>query len=128
MSALLWTGALLALGVGIAHSVLGERYLLTRLFRRESLPKLFGSDRPTRRILRFAWHLTTLAWWGFGAQMALAARAAGPNGPDPAATPYLQALAATFLASALVAGISSRGRHPAWIVFLAIAACAWWGG
>lgn len=120
MSALLLTGAVLAFAVGLAHSYLGERYLLIRLFRRQDLPRLFGSDRFTRRTLRFAWHLTTLAWWGFGAQMALAA-------PDPAAVPdrVLHAIAWTFAASALVTGGASRGRHLAWIVFLAIAACAW---
>lgn len=61
-------GAALALGVGAAHSYLGERYILIRLFRRPDLPHLFGSDLFTRRTLRFAWHLTTLAWWGFAVQ------------------------------------------------------------
>lgn len=123
MSALLATGAVLAFGVGLAHSYLGERYLLIRLFRRPDLPQLFGTDRFTRRTLRFAWHLTTLAWWGFGAQMALAASA-------PAAAPdfVLAAIAWTFGLSALVTFAASRGRHLAWIVFLAIAACAWLAG
>lgn len=120
MSPLLATGAVLAFGVGLAHSYLGERYVLIRLFRRPDLPKLFGTDRFTRRTLRFAWHLTTLAWWGFGAQMALAARA-------PAAAPdfVLEAIAWTFGVSALVTFAASRGRHLAWIVFLAIALCSW---
>jgi hypothetical protein len=122
MSALLAIGAVLAFGIGLAHSVLGERYILIRLFRRRDLPKLFGADTFTRRTLRFAWHLTTLAWWGFAAQMALASRA-------PAAeSPLLQAIAWTFLASALLGLAVTRGRHLAWPVFLAIAACAWLAG
>jgi len=52
--------ALLIPALGAAHSVLGERYILIRLFRRSDLPKLFGSDTFTRRTLRFAWHLTTV--------------------------------------------------------------------
>ena len=53
--------ALLGFLLGVAHSVLGERYILTRLFRRENLPTLFGGTEFTTRTLRFAWHLTTIA-------------------------------------------------------------------
>ncbi|HSC80175.1 MAG TPA: hypothetical protein VLC08_07470, partial [Chitinolyticbacter sp.] len=63
----LYLAALLAGLLGLAHSVLGECYILIRLFRRQDLPKLFGSQDFTLRTLRFAWHLTTLAWWGFAA-------------------------------------------------------------
>ena len=56
--------SLLLIFIGIVHSYLGERYILIRLFKRE-LPKLFGSDLFTKKVLRFAWHLTTLAWFGF---------------------------------------------------------------
>ncbi|KRC30570.1 hypothetical protein [Acidovorax sp. Root217] len=49
---------------GLAHSFLGERYILIRLLRREdSLPKVLGSTAFTAGTLRFAWHLTTVAWW-----------------------------------------------------------------
>jgi hypothetical protein len=51
-------------GYGLAHSVLGERYVLMRLFRRTDLPKLFRGAELTIRTLRFAWHLTTIAWQG----------------------------------------------------------------
>ncbi len=63
MQTLLYIGALLAIGIGIAHSYLGERYILIRLFRRDDLPKLFGGPEFTIQTLRFAWHLTTIAWW-----------------------------------------------------------------
>ena len=46
---------------------LGEKYILIRLFKRNNLPKLLGSDWLTKRVLRFAWHLTSIAWWGFAA-------------------------------------------------------------
>ena len=57
-------GAVLAVLIGVAHSVLGERFLLVRLCQRDNLPHLLGSDAFTRQTLRFAWHLTTIAWWG----------------------------------------------------------------
>ena len=123
MTTLLWTGAVLAFAVGLAHSYLGERYVLIRLFRRDALPRLFGDTWFTRRTLRFAWHLTTVAWWGFAAQMAWAASVTSESA---GADLYLQVIAATFAASGVVTCAASRGRHLAWVVFLAIAACAWW--
>jgi hypothetical protein len=112
--------ALLAALVAVAHSVLGERYILVRLFRRADLPRLFGNDRFTRRTLRFAWHLTSIAWLGFAALLGAFAAGAGADGEL-----LLRIVAATFLVHALVTAAASRGRHVAWIVFLAIAALSW---
>jgi hypothetical protein len=55
MTSALYVAAALMVGVGIAHSVLGERYILMRLFRRGELPRLFGGTEFTARTLRFAW-------------------------------------------------------------------------
>ena len=67
MNGWLWLAIALLGGLGLFHSVLGEKYILIRLFRREDLPKLFGTDDFTKRTLRFAWHLTTVAYWGLAA-------------------------------------------------------------
>lgn len=120
MSTALGIAAVLAVGVGIAHSYLGERYILIRLFRRE-LPPLFGSDVFTKRTLRFAWHLTSVAWWGFAA--ILGVFAAGEEAS--ARQVVLRIIAVTFAAHAAVTGGASRGRHLAWPVFLAIAVISW---
>jgi hypothetical protein len=117
-STLLFVAALLAFGVGIAHSFLGEKYLLMRLFRRPDLPALFGGTSFTVRTLRFAWHITTVAWWGFAVMLWLASR--DQLSQDNALT----ALAITMLVTALLILIASRGRHLAWPVFAAIAAAA----
>lgn len=106
--------AFLAFAVGVAHSVLGERYILIRLFRRQDLPKLFGGTAFTTRTLRFAWHLTTIAWWGAAGLFWFLAR--GSLSPAVASG----VLAAVFLCSALLTLAASRGRHLAWIVFLVI--------
>src|SRR4249920_816458 len=71
---LLFFAAFLTFAVGLAHSVLGERYILIRLFRRTDIPHLSGGPEFTIRILRFAWHLTTVAWWGFAAILVLLAQ------------------------------------------------------
>ncbi len=110
--------ALLACAVGVAHSVLGERYILIRLFRRPDLPRLFGGTTFTIRTLRFAWHLTTLAWWGLAAVLLLLIQS--PVAPRRIAL----GVGLTFLASGVAALIGSRGRHLAWIVFLLIGGLA----
>jgi len=111
--------AVLAVAIGAAHSYLGERYILVRLLRRADLPRLFGSDVFTKRTLRFAWHMTTVAWWGLGAVLVMVTGGASARSTGAA-------IAATFLATALLILIGSRGRHLAWIVFLVIAAAAWY--
>lgn len=114
MTALIYVAALLTVAVGIAHSVLGERYILSRLFRREDLPKLFGGSQFTVRTLRLAWHVTSVAWWGFAAVLVLLAR----HTVWSAGLSYI--LAATFLVTGAVTLIISRGQHLAWLVFLVI--------
>jgi protein-tyrosine-phosphatase len=114
----LLVAALLVFAVGIAHSFLGEKYILIRLFRRPDLRKLLGDSAFTARTLRFAWHLTTVAWWGFGAILVLAAQ----GRLDPAST--LQVLAVTMLVTSFTVLAASRGRHLAWPVFGAIGVIA----
>ena len=107
--------------LALAHSWLGEKFILIRLLRRPDLPHLFGSDLFTRRTLRFAWHLTSIAWAGFGALLAAAAPGALER---PVA---LRGVAVTFAARALLTLAGPRGRHLAWVVFSAIAVLAWLG-
>src|SRR5918999_1332155 len=108
--------AFLTLVIGVAHSWLGERYILVRLFRRQNIPHLLGSDAFTKRTLRFAWHLTTIAW--FGAAALLLVLASYPLGAS--ARMLSGVIATTFLVSAVVAVVGSRGRHLSWVVFLLI--------
>ena len=120
MSNALLVAAALLVGIAAAHSILGERYILMRLFRRGPLPRLYGSDWFTRRTLRFAWHLTSVAWLGFAALLVGSA-----GGAPPGREQVLGVVAITFVLSALVTAVASRGKHFAWPVFLAIAALAW---
>lgn len=119
MKTALLIAALLTFGVGLAHSVLGERYILSRLFRRSDLPHLFGGPEFTERTLRFAWHLTTIAWWGFATILVLLAQ------ESLSAQSVSGVAAVTFLVTSAITAVVSRGRHLAWPVFLAIGAtCA----
>lgn len=119
ISTWLAVAALLIVLLALAHSILGERFILRRLFRRENLPKLFGSDDFTKRTLRFAWHLTTVVWWG----VALLLFTLGTGSIRGS----FLVLSGTAFVSALVALIGSRGRHPAWLVLLIVGTCIWIG-
>jgi hypothetical protein len=115
---MLYFAALLLLATGIAHSYLGERYILIRLFRRGDLPKLFGGTAFTTGTLRFAWHLTTVAWWGFAYMLVAIA------GPGLQSDHLLKAIAVLAFVSGLFPLVFTRGRHLSWIAFFVVAALA----
>ncbi|MBT5902728.1 MAG: hypothetical protein HOH58_11555 [Opitutaceae bacterium] len=119
METMLYAAAALTVLIGCAHSYLGEKFILQRLFRNGNLPPLFGGTEFTQNTLRFAWHLTTVAWWGFAALLIMMADS------SLSASRIGQVIAIVFGIHFLVALIASRGRHFAWIVFLLIAGLAW---
>lgn len=122
MNPYLLVAATILAATGVLHSWLGERYILIRLFRRSDLPRLFGSDLFTRRTLRFAWHLTSIAWWGFAALLLVLAM---QTEMGPASWSVVTVVRWVFLLSALVALVGSRGRHLSWVAFGAVAASLW---
>jgi hypothetical protein len=101
---------------GLAHSYLGERYILVRLFKRDGLPKVLGSTEFTTGTLRFAWHLTTLAWWCL-AYLVLAV-AQGSFTESHA----LRAIGISAIASATLPLYFTRGKHLSWVVFALVGA------
>lgn len=109
---MLQIAAVLVTLLGLAHSVLGERYILTRLFRRE-LPPLFGGVTFTRNTLRFAWHLTTVLALGMGV---LLLQLDGNSSPGT----LLGTLGWTFLVAGVLPLVYTRGRHLAWVVLFAV--------
>ena len=118
---MLQLAALLFVILGVAHSWLGERYLLQRLFRRsDQLPKLLGSTDFTKNTLRFVWHLTTLLGLGFALLLLQLAEHA-----SAAATATI--IGGVAIGGALLALVFTRGRHLSWILFLAAGAlCLAW--
>jgi hypothetical protein len=114
--------AVLTAMVGIAHSYLGERYILIRLFRRGNLPDLFRKHDFTRRTLRLAWHVTTLLAFGFTAVLLVLA-----SQDREEIRTLARIISVTFAASGLLSLIVVRGRHLSWIAFFAIAVLVWVG-
>jgi len=114
----LYIAVFLLVLVGLIHSILGERYILIRLFRRGDLPTLFGGTEFTRRTLRFAWHITTVAWWGIAAILFLLAQGAISQHN------IALVIGTTSCATALIIFTVSRSTHLAWIVFLIVGCIA----
>lgn len=112
---MLTLAALLLIFIGLVHSYLGERYILIRLFKRD-LPKLFGGDTFTKQVLRFAWHLTTIAWFGFATILF----AMGLN-QENISTTSLYIISMVFLLSGILSFSYTKGRHYSYIVFWAVA-------
>lgn len=107
---------ILLLFVGLAHSYLGEKYILIRLFKRDNLPHTLGSDWFTKRVLRFAWHLTTLTWWGFSAILYVIFSDSTHLTGD-----ILIIVSVVFFLSGLVSFSFSKGKHLSWVFFFLIA-------
>ena len=120
MNILLVIAAVLVALVGIAHSYLGERYILVRLFRRGNLPDLFRKADFTKRTLRLAWHVMTVLGFGFAALLI----ALASSDRDDIRT-MCQIISATFALSGLLSLIVSRARHLPWIAFFVIAGLVW---
>ncbi|MDA9189587.1 hypothetical protein N9O57_01265 [bacterium] len=108
--------SVLCFSIGSIHSYFGEKFILIRLFNKCEVPKLFGDTYFTRRTLRFAWHLTTLAWFGFGV---ILFKENSKLSLDPA---LLKIVGAVFFFSGLLAFCFTKGKHLSWVIFWTISA------
>ena len=113
-----YVGAILLVLIGIAHSYFGERYILIRLFRNNDLPKLFGGTEFTQNTLRFAWHLTTIAWFGFAFLLVHL------SGNTLSEKVIGTIVGVTFILHFLFALVGSKGKHFSWPIFLVIGVVA----
>ena len=121
MEYLLYLAALILLAVAFIHSFCGEKYILIRLFKRDNLPKLFGSDDFTKKTLRFAWHITSVAWLGFAGIIVSLAQ------PELDKAHIAQMIMLTFIAHFIIALFGSKAKHLSWIAFLAVSVLVFFG-
>lgn len=108
-ASLIFAAALLIFA-GAVHSHLAEKYLFPRLFRLTDLPRFRNDRLYTERVLRFAWHITSLAWFGFAAILLMIAAGMGND--------ISLAVAVCVGTTGIVILITCGRRHPAWMVFL----------
>ncbi len=111
---MLLISSILLVFIGALHSYLGERYILIRLFKIE-LPKLFGSDIFTKQVLRFAWHLTTVAWFGFAAILSTLY-----FGSEDFISILLCIVSLVFLISGAMSFGYTKGKHYSYLVFWSV--------
>jgi len=115
-------GSLTMTILAILHSYIGETRLLQHLLAKPDLPALQGSIGYTRAVVRFAWHLTSVAWLGFAAIFIALIYI-----PFEEQKLIGIILAGCFGLSAIIAFAATRGRHLAWIFFLVATICAQMG-
>lgn len=108
--------------MGLAHSLMGERYFLPQLFKRD-LPGDLGTAIYVNRTTRIAWHLTTIAWWNAALILLILAF----REFDQSALIIGRIISNIFLLSGIVSLLGSRGRHISWVVFFLISLIAWLG-
>jgi len=102
------------------HSYIGETRLLQQLLAKSDLPVLQGSVDYTKAIIRWAWHLTSVAWLGLAAIFIGLIQVSSQERQI-----FGIVLAGVLGLSGIIAFMASRGRHLAWVFFLIAAICAW---
>lgn len=111
---MLYLAAALTIFIGLVHSYLGDRWLIRPILKLETLPIILGSRRATEHTLRFAWHITSLAWWGMAGLMVIMV-----TRPDMTYQAALWMFIIVFGLSGIIP-LALGGKHKSWIVFLAI--------
>lgn len=97
----LWASALAMVLTAAVHSVLGERQLIGPLLARETTVL---KQPLARKVVRFAWHLTTAL------MIATAAVVAWPNTPDS----LVLAIGVIWLAVGIGDAIYTKAQHVGW--------------
>jgi hypothetical protein len=121
---------IIAFTLGIIHSFMGEKYLITPILQSEHLiGALSGSVGLKKVALRVTWHFATIAMWGAG--VTLFFLSASPV--NQTSIVIARIISLNFAAYTLLVFFTPGlrliylTRHLAWAAFLAIAALSWWG-
>jgi hypothetical protein len=115
---LLGAAAAFAVITGVAHSFLGERRIIGPLLESPSPAPAILKNEMARRVLRFAWHITTLSWIAQAIILAIVLML-----PQEAlARSIVLVIGVSFLMMALASIFISRGRHVGWPLLAATAA------
>lgn len=113
-----WLLAIAGIGcvtAAVVHSTVGERLFVQPILARMDWSG-FRSEMFARRIVRLAWHVTSVTWLGFA--VILLAPILGVKGP---VTAYWAA-AATFGTAFLMTGYGTDWKHRGWPVFAIVTA------
>jgi len=106
MSIFLYLAAATIILTALIHSVLGERLLIAPLVGMRDGPLQSGL---ARRVIRYAWHLTSVLMGLTAIVLIMAAQS-----PSPAFDYLVWIIGGTYLAVGLFDGIATRGQHIGW--------------
>ncbi len=126
MQTQLLLAGLLAVVVGLVHSVLGEILIFRHLRNGGVIPTAGHSVLKERhvRILWATWHIVTIFGWATAAMLlVISAR----PGELAAKAILVKIIVLAMAASAALVLVATRGRHPGWLGLLGVAALAWLG-
>ncbi len=117
---------ILAIFLGLAHTVLGEVLIFKRL-RGQKLYFSNGEILEKRGVaaLWSTWHLLTIIGWGIAAVLL---SFAWPNLLSGTIENISKIFSITFLIGGVFWFYGTNGKHPAWVVLLAIAGLLWLAG
>jgi hypothetical protein len=108
---MLWLACGLVAFCGFAHSYLGEKFIIPRLLALPDLPLVRRDRGYTERLFRYAWHLTSVYFWGAAVLLALLAM---KFVSDPRPVGFV--LGGLFFLSGAIC-LTVGPRHPAWPLF-----------
>jgi branched-subunit amino acid ABC-type transport system permease component len=120
-----FAAAVLAILVGLVHSVLGERLIFRRMRQGGLIPtngaRLIGEGHV--RILWATWHVVTIFGWSFAAILFWLGQVA----PSVSHSIVVNAIVIAMSASAVLVFVGTRARHPGWVGLLGVAVLTWLG-
>ena len=124
----------LALVAALIHGAAGEALVVSKLRTEVLSPTPFGGPSFTKLMIRVTWHVTTIAFAVIGSTMAACAPGTSEacRGVGQVASISFTGFAVlTFGVVAMTQGPAALTktvrRHPAPLIFVLVAALAWWG-
>ena len=130
MNAYFVFAALIAFILGIVHSYMGEKYLVSPILRSEHLiSALSGSVGLKKVALRVCWQFATIAMWGTATTLVFLSALPFSHISLVVARIVSLTFAAYTILVFLTPGLRliHLRRHLAWAAFLAIAVLSWLG-
>ncbi len=122
--------ALIAFVLGIVHSYMGEKYLVSPILRSEHLVSaLSGSIGLKKVALRVCWHFATIAMWGTATTLVFLSSLPLSHTSLVVGRIISLTFAAYTILVFLTPGLRliHLKRHLAWAAFLTIAILSWLG-
>ena len=124
MQSLIFAAGLLAILIGLIHSVMGEKLIFSRMRNEGFIPTVCKPQLKERhvRILWTSWHLVTVFGWTIGAILFCLA---SPSYVSSYQEVIGNIILISMLFSSLLVLVGTKGMHPGWLGLLAVAILIW---